>query len=485
MRRPLALLAIMAIAAFLVPALCGCGLKKITKVMVPPHTTIFVQGPVDTVNHIVHLYWFGTEANGYIAGYEVRLLNPAAPADTNWQFTTHTDSVLTVLTPTGFTAATFEVRAIDDRGVRDPDPARQTFKFRNRPPIVKLINKPNAADRSDTTFASATVDWSVSDPDGRPEKVVCRVWLDGHASSPDIASGTSFTVPSDRFLVGGAYVSGNRTLFIQGIDDGGMAGPVDSVTWYVRKPVAGARARLLLIDDVPNTNAAKVRTDTLYSNAVLNAGLSPGTWSVLHLQFNQPFRSAKDLQQTLQLFETVVWYRAEQSTYSSILANFGDGIGPYLDGGGRMFIESLSLTSAMSTFGALSPDFVAKYMNSDGVFLFPLAPDSSAAWGLGGTAVLQCPAIADSLQNKRIISGLRAFRTRDRSQILILARAHTLSQDNPIDMAVALSVPQARGGRFIVDTYPMVSGTISTPGFPQRASLVLLKIFGLLGLTGP
>jgi hypothetical protein len=456
------------------------------KPVLPPDTRIFIEGPVDTVNHIVHLHWFGSEANGYIAGYEVRLLNPAAPADTNWVFTTLTDSIVTVLTPTGFTAAIFEVRAIDDKGVKDPDPARQPFNFRNTPPLVKLIGKPNIGDHSDTTFASATIDWSVSDPDGDASKVIIRVWLDGRASTPDLASGTTYTVPSDRFLIGGVYTTGRRTLFIQGIDDGGMAGPIDSVTWYVRKPVVGTRARLLLVDDVPNTDGSKARVDSLYANAIVNAGLQPGTWSVLHLQFSKPFRSEKDLEQTFKQFETVVWYRGEQSLFSSTLANYGEGIGPYLDAGGRMFLESLNLTTAMSTNGALSLDFVDRYLNSDGVFQFPQAPDSSAAWGLSSTGeVLYVPELADSLLCRRNIAGLRGFMTRTASQSLIVAPAHVLSQNNSIPMAVALDVPQANGGRFIVSTFPMVSGTISTPGFPQRASLVLLKIFGLLGLTGP
>jgi hypothetical protein len=69
--------------------------------------------------------------------------------------------------------------------------------------------------------------------------------------------------------------------------------------------------------------------------------------------------------------------------------------------------------------------------------------------------------------------------------VLISVPAHTLSQDNPFEMAVALDVPQAGGGQMIVVTYPMVSATISVAGFPQRASLVLLKILGRLGLTGP
>jgi hypothetical protein len=468
-----------------VSLLGGCSLKGTLKPGVPPQTTIFIEGPVDTVNHIVHLHWYGTEPNGYIAGYEVRLLNPEAPADSNWVFTTLTDTILTVLTPNGFTRAVFEARAIDDKGVKDPDPARQTFDFSNKPPILKLVDKPNIGDHSDTTFASATVTWTVDDPDGDASKVIARIWLNGNESAPDIAPGNSFTVPSSRFLIGGAYTSGKRTLFIQGVDDGGMAGPIDSVSWYVRQPVAGTRARLLLIDDVLSTDAAKTRVDSLYRNAVINTGIASDSWSVLRLQFNKPWRSEKDMEQTFKLFETVVWYRGEQSSFSSVLASYGEGIGPYLDSGGKMFLESLNLISTPSNFGALSLDFADRYMDSDGVFQFPQAPDSSAAWGLSGTGTFYIPTLAESLLNRRIISGMRAFQVRNAAEALFVAPAHTLSQDNPIEMPVAINVSHANGGRFIVDTYPMVSATISVPGFPQRASIVLLKTFGLLGLSGP
>ncbi len=491
MRRPLALLHLAALALAGAIAAAGCSsLKKTVMPTEPPHTTIFVSGPVDTVNHIVHLHWFGTSAHGYIVGYEARMLNPAAAADSAWRFTTRTDSLVTIYTPTGLTSPVFEVRAIDDHGVRDPNPARQLFHFSNQPPIVKLVGKPNAADHSDTTFASVTVTWTVTDPDGNPDAVVCRTWLDGQADNPLVASGGTFTMPSSRFMTNGTYTSGRRTLYIQGVDDGGMAGPIDSVTWYVRTPVTGNRARLLLIDDVPNTDPAKIRVDSLYANAVANSALQPGTWRVLHLQFNQPFRSAKDLEQTFEQFESVVWYRGEQTAYSRVLDSYaigpnGEGLGPYLDGGGKAFIESLNLVSSWSSYGPLTQAFIRNYLNVDGTFQYVQPPDSSGAWGLGTGRVLQCPGVADSLQNNRILTGLRAYVARDPSQILFLAPAHLLTQNNPIAMPVAMNVQQANGGRFIVSSYPLVSGTISTASFPQRATIVLRKILGLLGLNSP
>lgn len=493
MRALVAILLLAGAAALAALGMQGCGGKHLTApALSTPHTTIFIDGPIDTVgvNHIVHLHWFGSDPHGYIAGYEVRLLDSlVAPADTAWRFTTLTDSVLTVQTPDGYTRARFQVRSINDRGVKDPNPATQRFYFRNQPPIVQLIGKPNRADKSDTTFASVSVTWTVTDLDGDASKVVVRAWLDGRANSPVATVGTSLTMPSSEFLQNGVFQSGPRTLYIQGVDDGGMAGPIDQVTWYVKKPVdlpdAQGRGRLLLIDDLPNTDGAKQRVDTLYANAIANTGLAPGTWTTLHLQFDQPFRSSEDLRQTMNQFRAVVWYRGEQTSISTVLLNYADGLGAYLDGGGRVFLESLNMISAWSSTGPLTVDFIDQHLNCDGVFLYGQPPDSSAAWGMAASGVLQFPAIADSVQNKRIIGGLRAFIPRDWSQVLLYAPAHTMSRDTPYDFALGMVVPQKNNGLFIADTYPMVSGTISTAGFPQRASLALYKIMVLLGLSGP
>ncbi|HYM80726.1 MAG TPA: hypothetical protein VEY91_04845, partial [Candidatus Limnocylindria bacterium] len=79
----------------------GCSPKSTLVPNVPPETSLFVQGPVDTVNHVVHLFWFGSDPDGDVAGFEVRFKNPDAPADTQWTVTTRTDSLFTVFTPTG------------------------------------------------------------------------------------------------------------------------------------------------------------------------------------------------------------------------------------------------------------------------------------------------------------------------------------------------------------------------------------------------
>ena len=83
MRRVLLLLALLSAVAGL-GITAGCGFtKKLTGSLhanQPPHTVLFVNGAIDTVNHVVHLYWFGTDVDGTVIGFEWQMKNPVAPA---------------------------------------------------------------------------------------------------------------------------------------------------------------------------------------------------------------------------------------------------------------------------------------------------------------------------------------------------------------------------------------------------------------------
>jgi hypothetical protein len=160
-----------------------------------------------------------------------------------------------------------------------------------------------------------------------------------------------------------------------------------------------------------------------------------------------------------------------------------------------MFLESLNLVQAWSSPGPFDVEFVDRYLDSDGVFVFGLPPDSSATWGVSSVhpTVLRSGLLADSLVAKRNIGGLRAFVSRSRSEMLLTVPPDGLTQHNAIEMPIALDVPQPGGGRFMVTTFPLVSGTVDTSPsdstfvpypFPQRASVVLLGMLRRLGL-GP
>lgn len=456
----------------------GCSPKTAFQPNLAPETVIFVQGDVDTVNHVVHLYWFGSDQDGFVTGYEVRFKNPAAPADTAWVFTERTDSVFTVFTPTGLSAPVFEVRSIDDDGARDLSPATQQFTFSNLPPSLTLISPPGA---QDTTFASLTLSWRPSDIDGDVTRMTYLVWLEG-GQDTSLTTGSSYTVPTSAFLEGGELRSGPRTVFIQPIDDGGLAGTPVSTTWYVRAPVTGSRARLLIIDDIPRINPFGFFTDTFFTNAA-SRNIPAGEWSLLRLEFTQPFDSPEDVRQTFSLFEAVIWYRGNESTPSPPMRDYQQGISDYLDAGGSILLEGSGLVDGYNAPGALSQDFLARHLGADRLFRHfnTAARDSSADWGAPNFRAYYSARYQDSLRTAGIIAnGVRGFVVRDTNDVALWARAGTLSQTHSYDIPIAVTVPQPAGGRAVVLTVPIraVNGFLTVPRF-------IPKMMEDLGILGP
>jgi hypothetical protein len=502
-KRILVLLALLATVAGLGLG-TGCGFThKLTGSLhanQPPHTVLFVSGAIDTVNHVVHLYWFGTDVDGAVTGFEWQMVNPAAPADTAWHFTTRTDSLFVVQAPSGYTNPVFAVRAIDNAGARDPQPPHQRFEFSNQAPTVKLTQKPLP---TDTTFASVSVAWSATDVDGDVSRLTYLVWLNGDEANPIVTTNTSFTMPSSKFLVNGDITTGPRRLFVRAIDDGGRAGPADSVTWIVRRPVTGPRARLLLVDDVPRSNAANLRFDTLYSNSVGRVGLHTDQYTILRLDTTQPFKTAADVEQTFKLFETVVWYRGNETTLSTLLQTAEPGIGAYLDGGGRFYLDGFYLIAGPNANGPLDQDFVRAHLNSNGMVsgftVTPTFSDSSIGFGNSGTSVF-LPHVdvrgitgRDSMFARQFAvrsgeaGGLRQFQFNDRSQVVLWGSAGTLTPDLGDSTAVGISVPQPNNGRaIVVCTAPGGSVPQVGPGnVAGSAASFVTNILRQLGLDLP
>ena len=495
----------------LLVAIAGCGmltgkLTGVRKPNTPPHTVLFVNGPVDAVNHITRLHWFGTDPDGSVIGFEWRMLNPADTTDQAWHFTTRLDSVFTVKAPQGATSPVFSVRAIDDAGARDPRPPVQTFNFSNQAPTVKLVQKPLP---TDTTFASVSVTWTANDPDGDGTKLTYLVWLDGNEASPEITTAQALTMPTARFLVGGALTSAKRRLFVRAIDDGGRAGLADSVTWFVRRPVTGPDSigRLLLVDDVPKANSANLRFDTLYSNSVGRVGLTTDQYTVLRLDTTQPFKTAADFEQTFKLFKTVVWYRGNETTLSTLLRTGEAGISRYLEGGGRFYLDGLYLFSGRNANGALSEDFVRNHLGSRGMVSAltttrTFTNELSIGFGNSGTSVF-LPAVdvhgtlgRDPLYSHTFAvrdgeaGGLRQFDFLDRGQVVLWGASGTLTPDVVDSSAVGISVPQLtddgrpNGGRAVVVCMPPggavpADGPGITAGSAARFVTNILRHLGL------
>jgi hypothetical protein len=366
---------------------------------------------------------------------------------------------------------------------------------------VRLVQRPNP---TDTTFASVTVTWSATDLDGNVGNLTYLVWLNGDEANPVITTSTTFTMPSNKFEVNGTVTTGTRKLFVRAIDDGGRAGPADSATWVVRRPVAGTRARLLIVDDVPRTNAANLRFDTLYSNSVARVGIPIDQYTILRLDTTQPFKSAADIRQTFDLFETVVWSRGNETTFSTLLQMAEPGIAAYLDGGGKFYLDGLYLINGRNATGPLSDNFVRTHLNSNGmVQAFTSTTtfaDSSIGFGNTGTSVflphvdVHGTVARDSMYVRQVFvvrsgeaGGLRQFQFNDRSQVVLWGAPGTLTPDLGDSTAVGISVPQPNGGLAVVvcmppggSVPPVGAGTVA-----GSAARFVTNIYRHLGLDQP
>jgi hypothetical protein len=495
MRRPALAVALLAAMGVAIGA-PGCSKRKsVTAPNLPPETSVFVRGPVDTANYRIHLYWFGSDVDGEVVAYDMRFVPTAGDPNPKWETLRCarpgrcTDSVFTV--PTGDSTlihTRFEIRAVDDQGAVDPTPAIQSFQLSNLPPQV-TIKSPYGS--GDSTYASLTTSWEALDPDGSG-RMHYRIWLDGNAASYDSTAERTFTLPSSRFIQNGTYASGPRTLFIQAVDEGGLRSPVASMTWYVRAPAAALtpdlRGELLLIDDVPSAGQANATFDAFYLAAVTDS-LSAQRFSVLRPQFNpRIFRSTRDFAQTLRQFKAVMWYRGQETNISPLLQTYQDSLEAYLDAGGNLYLDGLYLIRGPNTPGALTQDFAPRRLRTTGMFLnLRNVADSTAGWSNSGTtslfrssiygdvmrATFTVPTIQRSdLPVGELTPGIRAFVVSDTGSVALWAMDSQLSPPNAgWEAPVGISTAQFGGGRLIVITTPLRLGTPAPAGRMLRRML--------------
>ena len=90
------------------------------------------------LNTVVKLSWLGTDPDGYIRGYEVSVDGG------EWGFTTQTDSVFRfdLMGSSELGDVEVRVRAIDNLGLADPEPAELVVPIRNRPSLMPVLTIP-------------------------------------------------------------------------------------------------------------------------------------------------------------------------------------------------------------------------------------------------------------------------------------------------------------------------------------------------------
>lgn len=113
----------------------------------------------DRLNTIVTMHWSGEDKDGYVVGYEISFDN------LNWKFTTKQDTIFRFSISSGSDTAdvNFYVRAIDNDGNKDKNPAYLRIPIKNTAPTIDLDRK---LIKTDTIYSVFSVLWNAKDLDG-------------------------------------------------------------------------------------------------------------------------------------------------------------------------------------------------------------------------------------------------------------------------------------------------------------------------------
>ena len=229
------------------------------------------------LNSRVQLSWFGTDKDGWIEGFELSLDNIA------WSYTQSQDSLFQFSLPPGADTVDIElwIRAIDNLGQADLNPAYLRIPLKNTPPNVQFEEKslPGDSVRSVVTFR-----WSFSDRDGNESvtkaylKLNSGPWqeidrnqqLVSIVLDPSVPSGTATgdlyygTQSQSSLSLSGLIADGDNTLYLKVEDLGGAESMIDtSNTFFLRQKKS----------DVLLVGAQPVSVRTIYSNALTQAGV--------------------------------------------------------------------------------------------------------------------------------------------------------------------------------------------------------------------
>ena len=245
---------LMAAVVVLVVSMFGCRDELGTDLdtNLPPDTYI-TGAPAEstTAFYKVHLFWYGDDTDGVVVGYEY-VITDSMPADEDtltYAYTTRTDSIFAfpVEANQQVVGHRFYVRAIDDQGAEDPEPAITFFGVADliaptpvfevaraydpdSPDVFRDITSENPVVPTDTINAGWDVhfEWSGFDADSMitetgekiraGEVMQYEYLLRGRDSAPLLVSRDDTTATYDD-LGNGVYV-----FQLRAVDDAGFMG---------------------------------------------------------------------------------------------------------------------------------------------------------------------------------------------------------------------------------------------------------------------
>lgn len=381
LQHPKALVLLAGLAAFVAgTAGCDSGVSGDPAGNQPPSTALSVRdtslvgnvGEDDRFTSTVFVAWSGTDPDGFVVAYELRYYDEgASPSD--WRRTTRRDTLILLPIPPGEDRANvvFEVRAIDNEGAADPNPARTVFPIRNSPPAVRLSGQLVPAD---TTWPVVSFGWTATDPDG-PENLggveialndttafalvpaevdfVTLVAADPQAlgeTDAEVFFGTNL-IPTDLVLPG-LRLDAENVLYVRAVDQTGARSRLvrfpaeEDDSWFVRRRTS----EVLLVNDYRRTEEGRVmpyhrevlgRFSGAFDEWDLSRPFATGSNPVATPSDALPAPANPTLRQTLALWRYIYWV-SDQTTDRVEGYNFpaaASVIDLFFEGGGRLFVQ--------------------------------------------------------------------------------------------------------------------------------------------------
>lgn len=299
---------------------------------------------------IVKVHWIGRDVDGYVSGYELSI------DQGEWFFTEETDSTFRFDLPEGNQQAdiNLRVRAIDNLGDADPEPAELILPVRNTPPTAQFNLKDPIPD---TVRSVMTVTWVLEDLEGEVTLDSAFLRINDGPWYP-LSASTNFVtiIPSDpkqagtqnaRLLIGGDAADrgdliagmvngGTNRLYLRARDLSRAFSEIDTSTEFFLKPQESD----LLIVNAHNNRDAIAFTRNVFNN------VRSGDYDWLNIRDEIPSFWEPTFNLYLQLYDQVYWFEDGQITPPGssngvfLLEQAANSFQNFLNGGSKLMISA-------------------------------------------------------------------------------------------------------------------------------------------------
>ncbi len=338
------------------------------------HTVVdtILRAGEDRLNSQIVIEWWGDDEDGFVAGYEFSF-DEMINAQTQWTYTTRTDSSFILAPPPGEDTADFyfTIRAIDNNGLKDETPARVIYPVKNSPPTISFVA---GANNPVISFPVVKFYWQANDPDGEENMIAFELFWNDTTNNPfqlDINSKSATFIavnpqpgsvqcevyennsltPVDSLMEGMILNDTNR-LFIRAIDQSlSKSAFAVSYSVFIKAPTSN----VLLLNAYTPPNIPK---ENFYAAGFVNNGVT--VFDTLRLfetaSGNYTQLAPDNLTQSriFNLFDVIIWFSDEADASLSLAQKTTDD---FFNAGGRLLLVTYvsSLFDEQSNFLEFTP----------------------------------------------------------------------------------------------------------------------------------